>query len=72
MSQHDRIDPESREPLVAMLEVLPGGVNAIADVIGCNKNGIAGFGFHFEVGCNLLIEWQFAYNYLTFACVWQF
>lgn len=32
MSQHDRIDPESREPLLALLEVLPGGFNAIPDI----------------------------------------
>jgi len=32
MSQHDRIDPESREPLLALLEALPGGFNAIPDI----------------------------------------
>ena len=32
MSQHDRIDPESLEPLTALLEFLPGGFNAIPDI----------------------------------------
>lgn len=32
MSQHDRIDPESLIPLTGLLEVLPGGFNAIPDI----------------------------------------
>lgn len=32
MSQHDRIDPQSLVPLTALLEALPGGFNAIADI----------------------------------------
>ena len=32
MTTRDRIDPESRIPLEGLLEVLPGGFNAIADI----------------------------------------
>lgn len=32
MSPRDRIDPESREPLDLLLQMLPGGFNAIADI----------------------------------------
>jgi len=32
MSEHDRIDPESLEPLKALLDFLPGGFNAIPDI----------------------------------------
>lgn len=32
MSSHDRIDPESRVPLTALLQLLPGGFNAIPDI----------------------------------------
>jgi len=33
MSRRDLIDPESREPLDQLLEVLPGGFNAIPDIV---------------------------------------
>lgn len=33
MSRRDLIDPESRVPLDALLEVLPGGFNAIPDIV---------------------------------------
>jgi acetyl esterase/lipase len=33
MSPRDLIDPESREPLDQLLEVLPGGFNAIPDIV---------------------------------------
>jgi acetyl esterase/lipase len=32
MSQHDRIDPESRPPLEQLLQAIPGGFNSIPDV----------------------------------------
>ena len=32
MSRRDLIDPESRPPLDQLLEVLPGGFNAIPDI----------------------------------------
>jgi len=32
MSLRDRIDPESREPLDALLQAIPGGFNAISDI----------------------------------------
>ena len=33
MSVRDRIDPESREPLDQLLAVMPGGFNAISDIV---------------------------------------
>ena len=33
MSRRDLIDPESRVPLDALLEVMPGGLNAIPDIV---------------------------------------
>ena len=33
MAQHDRIDPESLAPLEQLLEVFPGGFNAIPDIV---------------------------------------
>ena len=33
MPQHDRIDPESLVPLAALYEALPGGFNAIPDIV---------------------------------------
>jgi len=33
MSRRDLIDPESRVPLDALLEVMPGGFNAIPDIV---------------------------------------
>lgn len=33
MSQQDRLDPESAEPLIALLSVMPGGFNAIPDIV---------------------------------------
>jgi acetyl esterase/lipase len=33
MSQRDRIDPQSREPLEQLLAVMPGGFNAIPDIV---------------------------------------
>ena len=33
MSRRDLIDPESREPLDQLLAVLPGGFNAIPDIV---------------------------------------
>lgn len=32
MSQQDRLDPESAEPVAALMSVLPGGFNAIPDI----------------------------------------
>ena len=33
MPQHDSIDPESLVPLAALYEALPGGFNAIPDIV---------------------------------------
>lgn len=33
MSRHDLIDPESRVPLEGLMQVLPGGFNAIPDIV---------------------------------------
>jgi len=33
MSRRDLIDPESRQPLDQLLEVMPGGFNAVADIV---------------------------------------
>jgi hypothetical protein len=32
MSQRDRIDPPSREPLEQLLQALPGGFNAVPNI----------------------------------------
>jgi len=41
MSQRDRIDPESREPLEQLLTIFPGGFNAIPDIVA-RREAVAG------------------------------
>lgn len=41
MSQRDRIDPASREPLEQLLTIFPGGFNAIPDIVA-RREAVAG------------------------------